>query len=228
VIFDLFGTLIDDYSVDKYDAVIADMAAIFSVPKQDFLRVWLEPGSRRMTGESGSLYADIEYVCRKLSIPPEKEKIERAARARVDFTRNSMAPRPGALEVLAALKSRGYKTALITNCSSEVPLIWKETAFAPFMDIAVFSSVVHMKKPDRRIYLIATGQLAVRPDECLFVGDGTSDELNGAAAAGMHPIQIRVPQKDSGENPPANPAVEKWTGPVISSLMEILDFVGED
>ena len=48
-----------------------------------------------------------------------------------------------------------------------------------------------MKKPDSCIYEEAARRLGVTPSECLFVGDGGSDELPGAKAAGMTAIQAK-------------------------------------
>jgi putative hydrolase of the HAD superfamily len=79
-----------------------------------------------------------------------------------------------------------------------------------------------MKKPDPRIYDLVCRQLGVEPDRCLYVGDGSSRELTGAREVGMTPILISVPtdqyfveREDASE----------WTGPVVESLSEVLDFV---
>ena len=40
-------------------------------------------------------------------------------------------------------------------------------------------------KPDRQIYNLAMQRLDVSPDQCLYVGDGGSNELYGAKSAGM-------------------------------------------
>ena len=60
-----------------------------------------------------------------------------------------------------------------------------------------------MQKPDVRIYRAAAGLLAVDVEECIFVGDGGSDELAGARAAGMKAVQAkwytdRFPRKRDG------------------------------
>lgn len=40
-------------------------------------------------------------------------------------------------------------------------------------------------KPDKQIYELAMQRLNVLPEQCLFVGDGGSNELYGAKSAGM-------------------------------------------
>ncbi len=80
-----------------------------------------------------------------------------------------------------------------------------------------------MKKPDPRIYRIATDQLGVEPETCLYIGDGSSGELTGAAQVGMHPILLNLPEN----NPDAHQIdKEDWNGPAISSLSEVLMLVG--
>jgi len=51
------------------------------------------------------------------------------------------------------------------------------------------------EKPDPRIYHLALERLKVKPQDCLYVGDGSSHELTGARKVGMHPVQIHVPDE---------------------------------
>ena len=118
------------------------------------------------------------------------------------------------------LKAEGYKTGLITDCSAEVPAIWQDTPLAPLFDVTVFSCMVGMLKPDPHIYLLAAERLTVKPEECLYIGDGDSGELAGAALAGMRPVLIDDTSK-SGEHP-VNAEAKDWTGDRISSLTEII------
>ena len=92
-----------------------------------------------------------------------------------------MKPRTGSLEVLASLKSKEYKIGLISDCTAETPLAWQNTPFAPFFDATVFSCRAGIKKPDPRIYEMATTRLGVGPQYCLYIGDGSSRELSGAS-----------------------------------------------
>jgi len=65
----------------------------------------------------------------------------------------------------------------------------------------VFSCEVGLAKPDPAIYHLAAARLGVEPAECLFVGDGGSDELSGAGAAAMTPVlltrhlEVMAPQR---------------------------------
>lgn len=220
IIFDLFGTLVDNFSRREYESVLAEMASVLGAPPDDFMRLWSDTGAQRFLGILPSPEGNIEYVCRELGVRPSEVSKKLAARIRYALTRRYVVPRSDAIEVLSYLKSAGYKIGLISDCSSETTTVWRDTAFVPLFDATVFSCLAGVKKPDPRIYLLATGQLAVRPEECLYIGDGSSHELTGAANVGMHPVLIRVPYEDEPGTHRIDP--EEWDGPRIKSLTEIL------
>ncbi|OGN99805.1 MAG: hypothetical protein A2Y58_03695 [Chloroflexi bacterium RBG_13_51_52] len=223
VIFDLFGTLIENFTRSEYEQVLADMASIVSAPPDKFRQLWLDSFYERTTGIHPTKQASIEYICRKLDIPVTAIQVEQAALIRQEYTRRSFRLKPDAVEVLSTLKSQGFKIALVSDCSSEVPAVWKETPFTPFFDVTIFSCDAGVKKPDPRIYRMATDKLGVKPEDCLYVGDGSSNELTGALKVGMYPVLIRDP------NEPVDvhyiEREDSWNGPMISSLTEVLNLV---
>jgi len=139
---------------------------------------------------------------------------------RVEYTRRELAPRPDAVATLTRLKEAGLKLGLISDCSSEVPLLWDETPFARLIQVPIFSATARLKKPDPRIYLLACERLGVSPEDCLYVGDGDSRELTGAAGVGMSPVLIKAPQHNAPKIDP-----DMWAGPPVSSLSEVLPIV---
>ena len=98
--------------------------------------------------------------------------------------------------------------------------------FAPLVDVAVFSCLEGVQKPAPRIYQLAVERLAVRPENCLYIGDGDSQELTGASQVGMYPVLIRNPDEDSTDVHRVDYEAGEWEGPVISSLREVLTLVG--
>lgn len=223
VIFDLFGTLIDSYTAKAHEISLNQMASVLHIASKDLIRLWSDTFTQRNTGVFQSAKENIEYICHEFKVSLEDTQLELAAQMRHDFTERSMQPRMDAIEVLSHLKERDYKTGLITNCTPSVPMIWKESSFAPFFDVTVFSCLASLMKPDQRIYELAVKQLVVQPEDCLYIGDGGSQELTGASQVGMHPVLIRVPYEDSTDPNLINR--EEWDGPVISSLSEVLDLV---
>jgi putative hydrolase of the HAD superfamily len=225
VIFDLFGTLVDIFSREGYYSVISEMISILKAPKDDFLKLWQATSDRRVTGGFHNLEANLEYICGELKVPITKTQLNLARWVRFDYVSLALSPRPDAIETLSRLKSDGLKIGLVSNCSTEPPVIWPHTPFAPFFDTAIFSSTAGMQKPDPKIYLMATEKLGVQPQDCLYIGDGDSHELTGAAGVGMHPVLIRAAHEDSADAIRSNPEIDNWQGPQIASLKEVLNLV---
>lgn len=220
VIFDLFGTLVDNYSWPEYRSILVQMADLLGVPVNTFREMWTGAYVARATGDLPSTEACILYVCENLGVKPDRESVEAAVKARVEYTRRELAPRPDAVLTLTRLKEAGLKLGLISDCSSEVPLLWDETPFAKLIEVPIFSSTARLKKPDPRIYLLACERLGVSPEDCLYVGDGDSRELTGADRVGMSPVLIKAPQHNAPQIDP-----DTWEGPPVSSLSEILPIV---
>src|SRR4030042_1059492 len=141
VIFDLFGTLVDIYYRTDYYSVLREMISILKTPHDDFMKLWHSTAEKRTTGVFPTLEENLAYICRELNIPVTNSQINLAKRARFDYVALVLTPRADAIEVLSRLKSDGYKTGLVSNCSAEPPVIWRYTSFAPFFDATVFSSV---------------------------------------------------------------------------------------
>ncbi|MBI2830288.1 MAG: HAD family hydrolase [Chloroflexi bacterium] len=224
VIFDLFGTLVDNFVSSEYEDSLAQMASTLSLSPGEFRQVWYQTFREQNTGEFPGCESHIKHICSALGVECEQKQVKMAMQLRLDYIRHVMTPRPGALEVLALLREQGCKTGLVTNCSAEIPVIWPEHPLSPLIDIMVFSCSVGLRKPDPRIYQLGTEQLGVRPDQCLFVGDGSNQELTGALAVGMQPVLIRF---DAESTEPHLINRERWDGLKVSSLMEVLTIIGE-
>jgi len=225
VIFDLFGTLIYKLSLRGYTESLRRIASALSIPPDDFIQLWFATQNERGVGIFQSYEENIRYICDKLGIHAEDARIEQEVQTHFNYTASSVRPRPHAIEVLSNLKSNGYKTGLITDCAASIPKIYKDMPIAPFLDVAIFSCAVGIQKPDPRIYQMAIEQLAVRPEDCLYIGDGDDNELTGALEAGMHPVLIRNPDEDSNDVHHTDWEAGAWQGPAIQSLQEVLNLL---
>ena len=223
VIFDLFGTLVKNLSIQEWREGLIEIATVFSVNPDSFIKLWFDRSDERMNGIVKNFQEDIEYICKELDTSVEDEKLRMATRIRFDMTRNLKMPREEVLKVLSELKVRGYKTGLISDCSFETTLMWRSTPFPPLFDVVVFSCLVGVSKPDPRIYEYALGQLKLKPPDCLYVGDGGSRELKGANQVGMDAVLLQIPEENSPDIYRYNR--EEWNGPTISSLKEVLELI---
>jgi putative hydrolase of the HAD superfamily len=221
IIFDVFGTLVALTPPEKYKATLAQMSDILSIRLEDFQRLWdKEVAPLRYTGHFDTIEAGLEYICRSLGMGVEPLRIQKAAQIRIDFTRELLHPRADAVHTLQALKQRGLKIGIISDCSPDLPILWNETPFAQYTDITVFSCQVGFQKPDARIYQMACTLLEVRPQYCFYIGDGGSHELSGATRVGMEAALLRVLDEETYAR--RQDALE-WQGAVLSSLSEVLD-----
>lgn len=224
VIFDLFGTLIPNFSAAEYRQVTDAMAETVGAPPDDFAYlIGSGTWALRATGALPSVAAAVAHVCDLLGIVADESHIVAAARIRTELTRHALQPLPGVVETLIALRARAFPIGLISDCSAEVPLLWDDCALAPLIDAAIFSCAVGMKKPDPRIYAMACERLGVRPDDCLYVGDGSGRELSGAADAGMQPVLVRVAFAETTDT--ERPEIAGWQGIAIETVPDVLRLI---
>jgi len=98
--------------------------------------------------------------------------------------------RQDVIDLTLGLRSRGYRTALITNNVAEFADGWR--AMIPVDDLFEFvvdSSQVGMRKPDPRIFRMALDRLGVAADEAVFLDDARGN-IDAARALGMHAILV--------------------------------------
>ena len=216
VVFDLFGTLIDDSSPAEYEVFLAEVAGRLGADPHAFRGAWSRHDIARYTGPMADCFA---AVCADLGIS-DPERMDAALELRREHLRRILIPRPDALSTMAALRERGFALGMISNASSELSALWAESAFDGVFDATLFSADERMMKPDPRLYRRMAELLGVEPANCTFVGDGAYRELQGAAEVGMNAVLIRVPH-DEWEHE----GTIGWTGPRVSSLSEVLALV---
>lgn len=220
VIFDLFETLITEWGHKKYTK--AEMSADLGIAPDKFDTYWEENENERYIGNI-DFAESIRYVCEKcgtgvddtaLSIITEK----RVSTKSVCFEYVD----PDVFGLLDELKARGIKLAIVSNCSSEEVWIIRQSRIYPYFDEVILSYEVRMQKPDRRIYETAAERLGVSPDECVFVGDGGSHELQGARSAGMTAVQAKW---YTDKHPYKRESIEGF--PTADKPLEVLRYVDE-
>jgi putative hydrolase of the HAD superfamily len=213
VVFDLYGTLIDDAPPDDYARFLAETARSIGADPERFRVAWEANDVARYTGPIESCF---ESICSEVGI----SDFHAALDLRLERMRGLLVPRPDALQTLHELRGRGLGLGMISNASSELSGLWAESSLAPLFDAALFSADEGMMKPDRRLYERMAELLGVAPTECLFVGDGAYRELQGAEAVGMTAVLIRVPH-DEWEHE----GTIGWQGLRIEALSDVLALV---
>ena len=105
VVFDLYGTLVGNFSLKAYNKVQEEMAKILGVPYPKFWQAMGETIKDRSLGNL-SPEENIVEVCRRLGTKADRTQIEQTVFLRNEFTRNSIIPEPEVLEALELLKRK--------------------------------------------------------------------------------------------------------------------------
>ncbi|WP_306211362.1 HAD family hydrolase [Actinoplanes sp. RD1] len=222
VLFDFFGTLTRSVRRGPQHAEIAralgcDPEAVLNVLDRTF--------QVRARGQFGSAEATLRWVTEQAGGSPRPAQLQAAVPARVNALKADTELRADAEPVLRQLKRRGLRTAVISDCTHELPAFLPSMPIAPLLDEKIFSVEVGRCKPDPEIYLEACWRLRVAPEDCLYVGDGGSRELTGAAAVGMTPVRLAAP--DLGDHLVFD-RDDDFAGlsvPSLTALLELLDRV---
>ncbi|BFU42203.1 HAD family hydrolase [Krasilnikovia sp. MM14-A1004] len=219
VVFDFFGTLTRSVRRGPQHAAIArflgcDPDVVVGVLDRSF--------RARARGLFGSAEDTLGWVIEQAGGHPGPGQLAAAMPARINALRADTRLRADAVSALMKLRRRGLATALVSDCTHELPAFLPTLPVARLLDAQVFSVELGVCKPDPRIYLAACDRLGVAPRDCLYVGDGGSRELTGAEAVGMTAVRLAAPDladhlvfdHDDG-----------FTGATVSSLTEIVNLV---
>lgn len=190
VVLDFFGTLTDPSREAGRRAVYDATAAALGAPPDAFWTEVTQSFDERATGALGDTASTLRTIAMRCSVQPTPEQLATAVAAQHRGAQSLHAPRPGALDVLEELRSRGFGLALLSDCSSELCEMWDDSVFAGRFDATVFSWTEGFRKPDPRGFAKAAKALGVAPVDCWYVGDGASREMTGALTAGMRPVLI--------------------------------------
>ncbi len=186
VVFDMFETLVSLFEGRSYfgEHIAADVGCDPEVFRREWHKIEHDRSIGTYTIEEG-----LEIVLKELGIYSE-DKVRLAAQKRIENLEDTFAAlQDDTIRLLEELKKRGIKIGLITNTFSDERDQIKKSRLYPYFDVALISYEQGICKPDPEIFARMTDKLGVSADECLYVGDGGSNELYASREAGMHPVQ---------------------------------------
>jgi len=164
---------------------------IMGLDKQAWRREWNRITPARLKGEITDPYELLSVPARAVDPAVDERLIHAAVRTRLEkFSKAVLRIDESVLWTLHVLRNMGKKLGLVSNADAIEIASWGESPLRDAFDTVVFSCEVGLVKPDQGIYMRACDDLAVSPSECLFVGDGGSDEFEGAQALGMATAQV--------------------------------------
>jgi putative hydrolase of the HAD superfamily len=186
VIFDLFHTLT---SADVVHLSGKGTSEMLGVSREDWNEQLLKYSDDRLRGKITDPFIIIERMAHAIDRTITLETIKKAVANRIKRFRHAlMSIDESNLDTLRRLKYMGKTLGLISNADVTEILGWQSSPLVQYFDKALFSCQVGFVKPEREIYESCISGLGVVPEDCLYVGDGGSDELKGAHDVGMKTV----------------------------------------
>ncbi|TDQ40755.1 HAD family hydrolase [Aureibacillus halotolerans] len=188
IFFDLFQTLVTEWDGGRKRTSYS--VEELGLEPAVYRQAWRERQEQRMDGTFSSHQDVLRDILKAYGKDVDGGVIDLIHQRRVDakaLVFDDIDER--LLKTLKQVKAQKIKLGVISNCSPEEVEGWASNPFAQLFDNAVFSCDVKQAKPDKSIYLTACRNLNVRPHTSLFIGDGGSNELQGASDAGLTPYQ---------------------------------------
>ncbi|WP_135548533.1 HAD family hydrolase [Paenibacillus cymbidii] len=205
VVFDLWNTLVPLPDWLK-DYAFRETTTILQTDPLLLKEAWSQTRTSR---ETMNLFTYLKWLRSYLDAKWSDEEMTAFIRLRKAIHGTAFCnPDEETVNVLKSIKSMGIPTALVSNCSSDVREMISNSFLESLIDCKVLSAETGIMKPDEQIFRLAANRLGVEPAECLYVGDGHDNELEGATGAGMKAMML---DKYSGK---------RWNGNCVSSLSE--------
>ena len=186
VIFDMYETLITHYNCPLYFGT--EMAKDAGIPKDEFQKLWRPTEYERSIGKL-RLEEVIEMILKEHNCYSDdllKNIVDKRIAVKKECFRHM---HEEIIPMLLKLKEKGILIGLISNCFSEEAKVIRESELFPYFDAVYLSYEQGIQKPDEEIYIRCMNTLNVKPEECLYIGDGGSNELEAAKKLGMKAMQ---------------------------------------
>lgn len=225
VLFDLFGTLVPPFRRREHEAAIRRCAGHLGIDPEECHRGWTGSYRPRIGGRIASVEENFALILRHLGRPADDRLLAGAAEIYQAHSIEGLAPLDGALELLDTLRARGLRIGLVSNCAPDIPEIWERTSLAPRFDHCAFSCRIGIVKPLPGIYRAALDALDLAPERTLYIGDGSDDELSGAARCGMDPVLVAADLSNTYDA--RRNDVEEWRGRRIGKIIEAIPLIEE-
>ena len=198
VLFDLFGTVVVPFSKHRHSHALRLASEALGLDPVRCDAAWNADYDKRVRGRSGGIAEQLRAFALAEGIELRGEQLDCVVRSYATFCDDLMKPVPTAVATLRGLAERSVPVGLVSNTAPD----------------------------ERAIYVGGAEALGIEPAALLFVGDGSDDELTGAALVGLTPALVEADTSDTYD--PARNAVVSWAGVRLRDLSEVLALVDHD
>jgi len=188
VVFDFFHTLTGPESQRSDLPWTSD---VLGIDRARWTELLLNRSRWRLAGEELDPYTIVSVLARAADPTIDDVRVREAVRVRTQRFRDSLWCVPEEnLAALRHLRVAGFRLGLISNADAMEVAAWDGSPLDGLFDVQVFSCKVGCVKPEPPIYEHCLRALQLSAEECLFVGDGGSNELSGAKDVGMSTVFV--------------------------------------
>ena len=198
VIFDMFETLISYHTCPVYFGT--QMAEDAGISVVEFLSKWRATDYDRSTGKC-TVEVVLEEILKEFGCYSDELLQELVGKRGTTIDDCLKHKNTEIISMLHTLKEQGVFIGLISNCYLEEATRIRESELFPYFDAVFFSNEQGICKPEKEIYDRCMEALSVQPEECLYVGDGGSRELENAQELGMKAVQATWYLKEGTSQP---------------------------
>ena len=213
---------VDAALIDLYDTLVWSdwprwqraLAGRLGVDVSALLMAFGETRPARSIGAFADHDGDIAALLDALTIEPTPDLIGDVRALEERELTNDIHLYADSLPAVQALRERGVRTALVSNCSHNTRAVVERLGLVAAFDAVILSFEVGAQKPEPEIYRLALERLGITdPSGAVFVDD-QADYCDGAAAIGMQTrLMLRPREPVEGFAPSTNghPVIREMT-----------------
>ena len=198
VFFDLDGTLLDHVLAEQRAAQIfyeKHSSILRASTLEAFVKDWETASEKHMDQFLRGNVSFEEQRRRRIgdvmSHLVSHEEAERIFSNYLDAYEAHWTLFPEALDVLAALSSRGVRMSIITNGDAvQQKSKLQMLGLVQFFEYILISGELGLAKPGREIFQTAADRMGCSTQECVHIGDSFENDVNGAMGAGMRAVWL--------------------------------------
>jgi putative hydrolase of the HAD superfamily len=242
VFFDYGGVIedlrSDDASFRKGVSIIAEMLGKVGIGiEEDALGAFLRSGQsayeqwyrqngyRELPGEEIWTFFFLKEHCSDERTRRKVEGMAEALSSIYEFYLFKRRPPAGMVQVLKTLFQHRFVMALVSNSLSRtlIPERLRKFGVERYFTSVVLSADTGVRKPQRAIFEYAFKRTGLEPEQCVFIGDTLSRDIEGASGAGFrHAVLIESGITREKDSEYRGTAVPDYTIEKLEDLVPLL------